>query len=76
MLIAQAADVAKGARFYIDNWGCDEVLPRETFATACFGLIAFALDAVDVHYCALDEQHKLPRDNADMKLEIDYSGNE
>lgn len=76
-LLGYCTDVAKGACFYVENWPCDEIAGGEkSFATACLGLIAFALDAVDAHYCALDEEHKLPRDNEKMTLKICYGGNE
>ena len=75
-LLSQCADVAKGARFYVDNWDCEGSVAggEQAFATACLGLIGFALDAIDAHYCALDEEHQLPRDRDKMTLKINYSG--
>ena len=75
-LLGQCAEVAKGARFYVDNFDCEDVAGgKECFATACLGLIGFALDAIDAHYCSLDENGRLPRANETMTLIINYCRN-
>ncbi len=73
-LLSQCADVAKGAHFYVDNWDCEGSVAggEQAFASACLGLIGFALDAIDAHYCALDEEHKLPLNIDKMELRINY----
>ena len=75
-LLQQCADVARGASYYVDNWNCGGSVPggEQAFASACLGLIGFTLDAIDAHYCALDEEHKTPRDRDKMTLKINYSG--
>ena len=74
LLLSSCADVAKGARFYTENYSCDDVAGGERqFAHACLTVIAFALDAIDAHFCALDENHLLPRCNDEMTLTLDYS---
>ena len=75
-LLQQCADVARGASYYVDNWNCGGSVPggEQAFASACLGLIGFTLDAIDAHYCALDEEHKIPRDRDEMTLKINYSG--
>lgn len=74
LLLSSCADVAKGARFYAENYSCDDVAGGERqFAQACLTVIAFALDAIDAHFCALDENHLLPRCNDEMTLTLDYS---
>jgi len=77
-LLSQCADVAKGARFYVDNWDCEGSVAggEQAFATACLGLIGFTLDAISAHYCALDEEHKTPRGIEKMTLKINYSEKE
>ena len=76
-LLQQCSDVAKGARFYVDNFGdCGDVPGgKESFATACFGLIAFTLDAIDAHFCELEDVQIIPSHSRldDIKLTFDYS---
>ena len=68
-LLGQARDVAKGARFYIENFDCDEIPGgKGAFAAACFGLIGFALDAIDAHLCAVNERPEAERDYRKMEF--------
>lgn len=77
LLLSSCAEVAKGARFYAENYSCDDVAGGERqFTQVCLTVIAFALDAIDEHFCALDVEHKLPRDNEKMTLTICYGDNE
>lgn len=69
-LLGQARDVAKGARYYIENWECGENVAggEKAFASACLGLIGFALDAIDAHLCAVNEQPEAERDYRIMEF--------
>ena len=69
-LLGQARDVAKGASYYVENWECGESVTggESTFAAACLGLIGFALDAIDAHLCAVNEQPEAERDYRKMKF--------
>ena len=75
MILGQACTVARGARFYIENFDVEDVPGGNlAFAAACFGLIGFALDAVNAHFVALDEQQEFPRWIERMELSPDFSG--
>lgn len=74
MLLGWACDVARGAQFYVQNFSCDdEHTNTNDFAAACLGLIGFTLNALDAHFCALDEAGGYNKDNARFEAKIDYT---
>lgn len=74
-LLSQARDVAKGASHYVDNWVCEGVTGGDSaFASACLGLIGFALDAIGAHLCAVNERPEAERDY--RKMEFTTAGKE
>lgn len=73
MLLGWACDVAKGARYYTENFSCPDVCGgSDHFACACLGLIGFCLEAVDIHFCALDELHEVPKRMNELEFDIQY----
>lgn len=73
-VLSDCADVAKGARFYAQNFDCNDLAGgAQQFSLACLGLIAFALHTLDAHFAELDENHRLPREVENMVLSFDYS---
>ena len=75
-LLGQCADLAKGARFYADNYQCDEFKNddgQRIFLSACMGVLAFCLDVIDEHYSALDEAGQYRKGEADCEFRLDYS---